>query len=112
MSWGLSIKVSTLKHTQEKNMFNSFAFQGVDAIQSAKKQFVSTFVQNEKIKEALNGFVDAQAAYTKDAITAGSVATSKVTELFTDRTPYVEATKKFSDFVAPFMASKPAKKAK
>lgn len=97
-------------------MFNTFAFQGVDAIQSAKKQFVSTFVQNEKIKEALNGFVDAQAAYTKDAITAGSVATSKVTELFTDRTPYVEATKKMSDFIAPFFptaaCAKPAKKAK
>ena len=97
-------------------MFNTFAFQGVDAIQSAKKQFVSTFVQSEKIKEALNGFVDAQAAYTKDAITAGSVATSKVTELFTDRTPYVEATKKMSDFIAPFFptaaCAKPAKKAK
>jgi hypothetical protein len=97
-------------------MFNTFAFQGVDAIQSAKKQFVNTFVQNEKIKDALNGFVDAQASYTKDAITAGSVATSKVTELFTDRTPYVEATKKMSEFVAPFFptasCAKPAKKAK
>lgn len=97
-------------------MFNTFAFQAVDSVQSAKKQFVSTFVQNEKIKEALNGFVDAQAAYTKDAITAGSVATSKVTELFTDRTPYVEATKKMSDFMAPFFptatCAKPAKKAK
>ena len=97
-------------------MINTFAFQAVDSVQSAKKQFVSTFVQNEKIKEALNGFVDAQAAYTKDAITAGSVATSKVTELFTDRTPYVEATKKFSDFVAPFFptadCAKTAKKAK
>jgi len=97
-------------------MFNTFAFQAVDSVQSAKKQFVSTFVQNEKIKEALNGFVDAQAAYTKDAITAGSVATSKVTELFTDRTPYVEATKKMSDFMAPFFptasCAKPAKKTK
>jgi hypothetical protein len=97
-------------------MFNTFAFQGVDAIQSAKKQLVSTFVQNEKIKEALNGFVDAQASYTKDAITASSVAVSKVTELFTDRTPYVEATKKMSEFAAPFFptaaCAKPSKKAK
>lgn len=97
-------------------MFNTFAFQGVDAIQSAKKQLVSTFVKDEKIKEALNGFVDAQASYTKDAITAGSVAASKVTELFTDRTPYVEATKKMSEFVAPFFptaaCAKPSKKAK
>lgn len=97
-------------------MFNTFAFQAVDSVQSAKKQFVSTFVQNDKIKEALNGFVDAQASYTKDAITAGSVAASKVTELFTDRTPYVEATKKMSEFIAPFFptaaCATPAKKAK
>ena len=97
-------------------MFNTFAFQGVDAIQNAKKQFVSTFVQNEKIKEALNGFVDAQAAYTKDAITAAAVSFTKVTETFTDRTPYVEATKKMSEFVAPFFptaaCAKPSKKAK
>jgi hypothetical protein len=96
-------------------MFNTFAFQGVDAIQSAKKQIVNTFVKDEKIKEALNGFVDAQASYTKDAITAGSVAVSKVTELFTDRTPYIEATKKMSEFVAPFFPTScatPSKKAK
>ena len=97
-------------------MINTFAFQAVDSVQSAKKQFVSTFVQNEKIKEALNGFVDAQATYTKDAITAASVSASKVSELFTDRTPYVEATKKMSDFIAPFFptaaCAKPAKKAK
>ncbi len=86
-------------------MFNTFAFQGVDAIQSAKKQFVSTFVQHKQIKEALNGFIDAQAEYTKDAITAGSVAATKVTEVFTDRTPYVEATKKVSEFLAPFCAT-------
>ena len=97
-------------------MFNSFAFQAVDTVQSTKKQIVSTFVQNEKIKEAFNSFIDAQANYTKDAITAGSVAVTKVTETFTDRTPYVEATKKVSDFFAPFFptsdCAKSAKKAK
>jgi hypothetical protein len=82
-------------------MINTFAFQGVDAIQSAKKQAVTTFVQHEKVREALTGFIDAQATYTKDAITAGTVAASKVTELFTDRTPYIEATKKINDFYAP-----------
>ncbi len=97
-------------------MINTFAFQAVDSVQSAKKQFVSTFVQNEQIKNAFNGFIDAQASYTKDAITASSVAFTKVTETFTDRTPYVEATKKMSDFMAPFFptadCAKPAKKAK
>ncbi len=86
-------------------MCNTFAFQGVDAIQSAKKQFVNTFVQHEQIKSALIGFIDAQAEYTKDAITAGTVAATKVTEVFTDRTPYVEATKKMGEFLAPFCAT-------
>lgn len=90
-------------------MFYQFATHGVDAIQSAKKQFVNTFAPNKQIKEALNGFVDAQAQYTKDAIIAGEVAATKIVEVFTDRTPYVEATKKFSDFVATFT---PAKKVK
>jgi hypothetical protein len=97
-------------------MFNTFAFQGVDAIQTAKKQFVATFVQNEQIKDALNGFIDAQASYTKEAITAGTVAATKVVETFTDRTPYVEATKKVTDFFAPLFptaaGAKSDKKAK
>jgi hypothetical protein len=79
-------------------MIKTFAFQGVDAIQSAKKQFVSTFVQNEQIRDALNGFVDAQTQYTKDAITAGTTAVTKVTETFTDRTPYVKLMEQFQSF--------------
>jgi hypothetical protein len=93
-------------------MFNSFAFQAVDTVQSAKKQFVSTFVQNEQIKDALNGFIDAQATYTKDAITAGSVAVTKVTETFTDRTPYVKLAEQIQAFFPTAACAKPAKKAK
>lgn len=93
-------------------MFNTFAFQAVDTVQSAKKQFVSTFVQNEQIKDALNGFIDAQASYTKDAITAGSVAVTKVTETFTDRTPYVEAAKKIQAWFPMTNCATPSKKAK
>ncbi len=78
------------------------AFQGVDAIQSAKKKMVDTLVQHEEIKGALNTFIDAQAQYTKDAITAGTVAATKVAEAFADRTPYVEARKKMDEFFAPF----------
>jgi hypothetical protein len=93
-------------------MFNTFAFQGVDAIQSAKKQFVSTFVQHDQFKDALNGFIDAQAAYTKDAITASSVATTKVVEILTDRTPYVEAAKKVQAWFPMTNCATPSKKAK
>jgi len=92
-------------------MFNSFAFQAVDAVQSAKKQFVSTFVKHEQIKDALNGFIDAQAQYTKDAITAGSVATTKVVETFTDRTPYVKFAETLQSYF-PTATAKSAKKAK
>lgn len=93
-------------------MFNSFAFQAVDTVQSAKKQFVSTFVQHEQIKNALNGFVDAQTQYTKDAITAGSVAFTKVTEVFTDRTPYVKFAETLQSYFPTATCAKPSKKAK
>lgn len=93
-------------------MFNSFAFQAVDGIQNAKKQFVSTFVPQAQIKQALNGFVDAQTSYTKDAITAGSVAMTQVTEVFTDRTPYVKFAETLQSFFPTASCAKPAKKAK
>lgn len=93
-------------------MFNTFAFQAVDGIQNAKKQFVSTVVPQADIKEALNGFVDAQTQYTKDAITAGSVAFTKVTEVFTDRTPYVKFAETLQSYFPTASCAKPAKKAK
>lgn len=37
----------------------------VDAVQNTKKQFVNTFVTNEKIASALNEFIDTQTSYTK-----------------------------------------------
>jgi hypothetical protein len=54
----------------------------IDAIQTGKKQFVNTvFAQNKTIADALNGFVDAQAAYTKQAMKAGTeVATTLAME--------------------------------
>jgi hypothetical protein len=53
----------------------------IDAVQGAKKQFVKTFVQNEKIAEAMNTFIDEQAAYTKKA---AKVGTDTVTTLTTE----------------------------
>jgi hypothetical protein len=44
----------------------------IDAVQTGKKQFVKTFVQNEKIAEAMNSFIDAQASYTKQAAKVGT----------------------------------------
>lgn len=48
----------------------------IDTVQTGKKQFVKTFVNNEKIADALNEFIDAQTAYTKQAVgTATKTAT-------------------------------------
>ena len=46
----------------------------IDAVQTGKKQFVSTFVQNETVAKALNSFIDAQTEYTKKAVKAGTDA--------------------------------------
>ena len=44
----------------------------IDAVQSSKKTFVNTFVTNQAVKDTLVEFVDAQTAYTKAALKAGT----------------------------------------
>ena len=98
--------------TQEKIMFNQFAFQAVEGIQSAKKQFVSTFVQHDGFQKVLNNFVDAQTEYTKSAIEAGSAAVSGIQEILTDRTPYVKMAQKVAEYFPAAGAFAKSKKAK
>ena len=43
----------------------------IDAVQTAKKSFVNTFVTNEAVKESMIKFIDAQADYTKRASKVG-----------------------------------------
>lgn len=50
-------------------MFTADAF--IDTVQTGKKTFVNTFVQNETAKEAMIKFIDAQAEYTKKAAKVG-----------------------------------------
>ena len=53
----------------------------IDAVQTGKKQFVKTFVQIEKVADAMNSFIDAQASYTKQAAKVGmDTATTLVSE--------------------------------
>lgn len=53
----------------------------IDAVQTAKKTFVNTFVTNDTVKEALNSFVDAQTEYTKKAVKVSQdTATTLVSE--------------------------------
>ncbi len=42
----------------------------IDAVQTGKKQFVKTFITDEKIADALNQFIDQQTEYTKKAAKA------------------------------------------
>jgi hypothetical protein len=51
----------------------------VDSVQTGKKTFVKTFINNEVIADAMNSFVDAQSAYTKSAVKTGLDATLAVT---------------------------------
>lgn len=50
-------------------MFTADAF--IDTVQTGKKNFVKTFVQNETVATAMNSFIDAQADYTKKAAKVG-----------------------------------------
>lgn len=79
-------------------MFNQYTFQAIDGLQSAQKQFVSTFVQHEGFKKVLTSFVDAQVEYTKSAITANTDVFTKTTEILMDRTPYVDFAEKISSY--------------
>jgi hypothetical protein len=50
----------------------------IDAVQTGKKQFVKTFVTDNKIADALNQFIDNQTEYTKKAVKATVDATTTV----------------------------------
>lgn len=52
----------------------------IDAVQTGKKQFVRTFVTDEKIAEALNQFIDSQTEYTKKATKATVDATTTMAQ--------------------------------
>ena len=66
----------------------------IDTIQTAKKQAIKTFVQHEEIAKQLNTFVDAQTAYTKDAVKVSTETVTKVGE------EVMKATKEAADKMA------------
>ena len=108
MKLGFFIKTrNTLTH-KGKIMFQTFAHSGVDAIQTAKKTLVTTFVQHDGLAKILNNFVDAQAEYTKSAIDAGIKMSAGVGGVLSDRTPYVDMMEKFAQYF-PTASTKKAK---
>ena len=48
-------------------MLNATAYMAIDQIQTAKKEFVKTFIKNEAFAKICNTFVDTQAEYTQKA---------------------------------------------
>jgi hypothetical protein len=64
----------------------------IDAVQHGKKQFVKTFVQNEKVADAMNTFIEEQAAYTKKAVKVG---TETATTLVSETTKAMQEAMKF-----------------
>lgn len=52
----------------------------IDTVQTGKKTFVNTFVQNEAAKEAMIKFIDAQSEYTKKAAKVGLDTATTLTQ--------------------------------
>ena len=67
----------------------------IDAVQTAKKTWVKTFVTNDHIAESMNEFVDNQTEYTKKAVKATSDA---ATQIAAETTKMIKDTGKF-DYV-------------
>ena len=44
----------------------TFINNGIDAVETAKKTFVQTFVPNKELQKPLNTFVEAQAKFARD----------------------------------------------
>ena len=91
-------------------MFNSFIDNAIDQIVVAKKTVAKAISPTKEVNSILNDFVDAQAKYTKEAIKAGTDVVTRIGEVAMDRTPYVEAQKKFSEFFPMAACATPSKK--
>jgi len=64
----------------------------IDAVQTAKKTWVKTFVTNDHIAESMNEFVDAQAEYTRKAFKATA---DSATQIAAETTKMVKEAGKF-----------------
>ena len=97
----------TFKHTHRRyKMFNTATYAFIDGVTDLKKQFVEQTVQHEGIKNALNGFVDAQAKYTKSAADAGMQSMMSLGMIFTSKDFYTEMGDQFKAMVPAFNTKK------
>ena len=97
----------TFKHTHRRyKMFNTATYAFIDSVTDLKKQFVEQTVQHEGIKNALNGFVDAQSKYTKAAADAGMQSMMALGMIFTSKDFYTEMGDQFKAMVPAFKTNK------
>jgi hypothetical protein len=87
-------------------MFNTATHAFIDGVSDFKKKFVETTVQHEGIKNALNGFVDAQTKYTKSAADAGMQSMMSLGMIFSSKDFYTEMGDQFKAMVPAFKANK------
>ena len=100
----------TFKHTHRRyKMFNTATYAFIDGVSDFKKKFVEQTVQHEGIKNALNGFVDAQAKYTKAAADAGMQSAMALGMIFTSKDFYTEMGDQFKAMVPAFNVKKAKK---
>lgn len=57
----------------------SYLKPAVDSVQYAKTTFLNTFVKEEKIREPLQEFVDAQAQFARDMLVVGDSLFNAIT---------------------------------
>ncbi len=83
-------------------MFNTATHAFIDGVSDFKKKFVEQTVQHEGIKNALNGFVDAQTKYTKSAADAGMQSMMSLGLIFSSKDFYTEMGDQFKAMVPAF----------
>jgi hypothetical protein len=93
-------------------MFNTAAYAFIDGVSDFKKKFVEETVQHEGIKNALNGFVDAQSKYTKAAADAGMQSMMSLGMIFTSKSFYDEINDSIKAVTPKFPTKAKAAKAK
>ena len=87
-------------------MFNTATYAFIDGVSDFKKKFVETTVQHEGIQKALNGFVDAQAKYTKSAADAGLQAMTSLGLILSSKEFYSDLADQYKAMVPAFNVKK------
>jgi len=83
----------------------------IDAVQSAKKSAIDTFVKHEELANTLNSLVDAQTEYTKKAVETAFAAGSQLVSTVSQKEFFTDAVKAHAE-EAKSWVPKNSKKAK